>query len=151
MTIATTITKEDVLFVASMFKKDMSDKQIQFVIDNYEAEAAADPSGCLPLWIENLLDQSNQVLEREIAEKGEMELIQSMLTYLYNFVQKKDLRSSTINHIMDNTHYVEALYLGENECSEHETILEENKGKVISFKEAYETLHSSFVNNVFNN
>lgn len=81
-------------------------------------------------------------------DQHEKALINAMLTYLYKYVENKDLRASTINHIMDNTHYVEALYLGENECSEHETIHNEQNGKFIQFTEAYETLNSSFKNHV---
>lgn len=52
------ISKEDVLFVAEMFNITLSEKQIDFVVDNFESETKQDPSGCLPLWIENLIDQS---------------------------------------------------------------------------------------------
>ncbi len=52
------ITRDDVTYIADMFKITLSEKQINFVVDNFEAEAKQDPSGCLPLWIENLIDQA---------------------------------------------------------------------------------------------
>lgn len=143
-----TITKDDVLFVASMLNKRMTKDQIHFVVDNFDAEVASDPSGCLPLWIENLIDKSDQLMKIEFADKTQKELIEAMLKFLYKFVEGKDVKASTINNIMDNTHYVEALYLGENECSEHQELHDQEGKKLINFKEAYKTLHSSFINHV---
>lgn len=37
------ITREDVIFVADMFNIILSDKQINFVVDNFESETKQDP------------------------------------------------------------------------------------------------------------
>lgn len=52
------ISKEDVVYVAEMFKINLNEKQINFVVDNFESETKQDTSGCLPLWIERLIDQA---------------------------------------------------------------------------------------------
>lgn len=49
------ISREDVLHVARQLNFFPTEEQIQEVIERFEEEADSDPSGCLPLWIENLL------------------------------------------------------------------------------------------------
>lgn len=49
------ISKEDVLSVAKSLNFQPTEEQINEVIERFEEEAGSDPSGCLPLWIENLL------------------------------------------------------------------------------------------------
>ena len=49
------ISREDVLDVARQLNFFPTEEQIKEVIERFEEEADSDPTGCLPLWIENLL------------------------------------------------------------------------------------------------
>ena len=49
------ISKADVLSVAKDLNFYPTEEQINEVIERFEEEADSDPTGCLPLWIENLL------------------------------------------------------------------------------------------------
>lgn len=49
------IQREDVLEVAQDLNFYPTEEEIQEVIAGYEDEVESDPSGCMPLWIENLL------------------------------------------------------------------------------------------------
>lgn len=49
------ISKQDVLSVAKNLNFYPTEEQINEVIERFEEEADNDPTGCLPLWIENLL------------------------------------------------------------------------------------------------
>ena len=49
------IQKEDVLKVAYDLKKNLTEKQIQYVLDNYESSADADPTGTWDLIVEQLI------------------------------------------------------------------------------------------------
>lgn len=49
------ISKKDVLSVAKELNFYPTEEQINEVIERFEEEVENDPTGCLPLWIENLL------------------------------------------------------------------------------------------------
>jgi hypothetical protein len=50
------IQKEDILrVVADLNYSQPTDKQIQYIIENYDRMAQDDPTGNLPVWIEQLL------------------------------------------------------------------------------------------------
>jgi hypothetical protein len=51
--------REDVLSVAKDLNMSPTEEQIQYVIDNFDAEADQDPTGSWELWIENLLYQQD--------------------------------------------------------------------------------------------
>jgi len=53
------ISREDVLSVAKDLNMSPTEEQIQYVIDNFDAEADQDPTGSWELWIENLLYQQD--------------------------------------------------------------------------------------------
>jgi hypothetical protein len=53
------ITREDVINVAQDLHMSPTEEQVQYVIDNFDAEADQDPTGYLKLWIENLLYQQD--------------------------------------------------------------------------------------------
>jgi hypothetical protein len=53
------ITREDVINVAKDLHMSPTEEQIQYVIDNFDAEAEQDPTGYWVLWIENLLCQQD--------------------------------------------------------------------------------------------
>jgi len=57
------ISRQDVLEIARQLNFFPTEEQIKEVIDRLEEEANNDPSGCLPLWIENLL-YSHEVMQR---------------------------------------------------------------------------------------
>lgn len=52
------INKSDVVLVATMLNIEPTQERIDFVLSNFESEFNADPAGCIPLWIENLLYQT---------------------------------------------------------------------------------------------
>jgi Ca2+-binding EF-hand superfamily protein len=49
------ISKQDVLQVAKELNFIPTEEQVSEVIERFEDEVNNDPTGCLPLWIENLL------------------------------------------------------------------------------------------------
>jgi hypothetical protein len=49
------IQREDVIKVAKELNFYPTEEELQEVLASYEEEAESDPSGCMPLWIENLL------------------------------------------------------------------------------------------------
>jgi hypothetical protein len=55
------IKREDVIKVARELHFFPTEEQIKEVISGFEEESNNDPSGCLPVWIENLLYNHNVV------------------------------------------------------------------------------------------
>lgn len=51
------IQKEDVLQVAYSLKKNLTEEQIKYVLDNYESAQEDDPSGTWDLVVEQLISE----------------------------------------------------------------------------------------------
>lgn len=57
------ISQEDIETVAENINFAIKKETVDFVLTNYESEAASDPTGCFPFWVENLLYRSLDELE----------------------------------------------------------------------------------------
>jgi len=70
--------RADVIKIAKDLNMSPTEEHIQYVIDNFDAEAKQDPTGDFSLWIENLLYQ--QDITQNTPEKKQKHFLYDMTT-----------------------------------------------------------------------
>ena len=99
------------------------------------------------------MDNSTDIVNNR---KKQDELLAKIILFLCDWMEDNEcnLRSSIVDSINYNIAYVEVFWFEENKNSDlHVRLFKEDKRKVgtyMSFKEAFQTLQSSFDNIIFN-